>query len=43
MVARPQSFSIDLSRINVRDTVKNIGKGLGSISPEYGYSWYAGF
>lgn len=31
-----------LSRISVTDTVKNIGKGLGSISPEFGYSWYAG-
>jgi len=26
----------------VTDTLKNIGKGLGSISPEEGYSWYAG-
>ena len=31
-----------LSRIVVTDTLKNIGKGLGSISPEIGYSWYAG-
>ena len=31
-----------LSRILVTDTVKNIGKGLGSLAPEYGYSWYAG-
>ena len=31
-----------LSRITVTDTMKNIGKGLGSASPEYGYSWYAG-
>jgi DMSO/TMAO reductase YedYZ molybdopterin-dependent catalytic subunit len=31
-----------LSHITVTDTVKNIGKGLGSIAPEYGYSWYAG-
>jgi len=31
-----------LARITVVDTVKNIGKGLGSPSPEYGYSWYAG-
>jgi len=31
-----------LSRITVTDSVKSIGKGLGSISPEYGYSWYAG-
>jgi len=31
-----------LSRITVTDTMKDIGKGLGSISPELGYSWYAG-
>src|SRR5262245_8298412 len=31
-----------LSRIMVTDTLKNIGKGLGSVSPEVGYSWYAG-
>jgi DMSO/TMAO reductase YedYZ molybdopterin-dependent catalytic subunit len=31
-----------LSRVLVTDTVKNIGKGLGSIQPEEGYSWYAG-
>jgi DMSO/TMAO reductase YedYZ molybdopterin-dependent catalytic subunit len=31
-----------LSRIMVVNTLKNIGKGLGSISPEIGYSWYAG-
>jgi DMSO/TMAO reductase YedYZ molybdopterin-dependent catalytic subunit len=31
-----------LSRITVTDTLKNIGEGLGSISPEIGYSWYAG-
>jgi DMSO/TMAO reductase YedYZ molybdopterin-dependent catalytic subunit len=31
-----------LSRITVTDTLKNIGKGLGSSSPEEGYSWYAG-
>jgi DMSO/TMAO reductase YedYZ molybdopterin-dependent catalytic subunit len=31
-----------LSRITVTDTLKNIGKGLGSSSPEIGYSWYAG-
>jgi DMSO/TMAO reductase YedYZ molybdopterin-dependent catalytic subunit len=31
-----------LSRITVTDTLKNIGKGLGSASPEYGYSWFAG-
>ncbi len=31
-----------LSRITVTDSLKNIGAGLGSISPEEGYSWYAG-
>ena len=31
-----------LSRITVTDTLKNIGNGLGSVSPEVGYSWYAG-
>jgi DMSO/TMAO reductase YedYZ molybdopterin-dependent catalytic subunit len=31
-----------LSRITVTSTVKNIGQGLGSVSPEQGYSWYAG-
>jgi len=31
-----------LSTITVTDSLKDIGKGLGSISPEYGYSWYAG-
>jgi DMSO/TMAO reductase YedYZ molybdopterin-dependent catalytic subunit len=31
-----------LSRITVTDSLKNIGSGKGSISPDYGYSWYAG-
>jgi DMSO/TMAO reductase YedYZ molybdopterin-dependent catalytic subunit len=31
-----------LTRITVTDTQKNIGTGLGSIAPGYGYSWYAG-
>ena len=31
-----------LTRLSVVDTVKNIGKGLGSGAPEAGYSWYAG-
>jgi len=31
-----------LSRITVTDTLKDIGAGLGSVSPEIGYSWYAG-
>jgi DMSO/TMAO reductase YedYZ molybdopterin-dependent catalytic subunit len=31
-----------LSHITVIDTLKNIGNGQGSISPDFGYSWYAG-
>lgn len=31
-----------ITRITVTDTLKNLGKGLGSASPEGGYSWYAG-
>jgi hypothetical protein len=31
-----------LSRITVTDNLKNFGKGLGSVAPEFGYSWYAG-
>ena len=31
-----------LSRITVTDSLKDIGEGLGSVSPELGYSWYAG-
>jgi DMSO/TMAO reductase YedYZ molybdopterin-dependent catalytic subunit len=31
-----------LSQITVVDSLKDIGRGLGSISPELGYSWYAG-
>jgi len=31
-----------LSRIIVTDTVKNFGRGLGSSSPEHGFSWYGG-
>jgi DMSO/TMAO reductase YedYZ molybdopterin-dependent catalytic subunit len=31
-----------LSRITVTDSLKNIKTGLGSVSPEFGYSWYAG-
>jgi DMSO/TMAO reductase YedYZ molybdopterin-dependent catalytic subunit len=31
-----------LSRIEVVDTLDGIGEGLGSFSPEVGYSWYAG-
>lgn len=31
-----------LSRITVTDNLKSIRNGQGSISPDYGYSWYAG-
>ena len=31
-----------LAQISVVDSLKDIGQGLGSISPELGYSWYAG-
>ncbi len=31
-----------LQRISVVDSMKDIGTGLGSASPDYGYSWYAG-
>jgi DMSO/TMAO reductase YedYZ molybdopterin-dependent catalytic subunit len=31
-----------LARMTVTDSLKNIGNGLGSVSPDYGYSWYAG-
>lgn len=31
-----------MTRIAFTDTLKNIGNGLGSFSPEVGYSWYAG-
>ncbi len=29
-------------RVDVVDSVGNIGKGLGGANPEYGYAWYAG-
>ncbi len=31
-----------LARITVTDSLKDIRNGLGSVSPDYGYSWYAG-
>jgi DMSO/TMAO reductase YedYZ molybdopterin-dependent catalytic subunit len=31
-----------ISQITVTDDIKKFGKGQGSISPDYGYSWYAG-
>ena len=31
-----------LASLTVTDDLKRFGKGLGSVSPEYGYAWYAG-
>jgi DMSO/TMAO reductase YedYZ molybdopterin-dependent catalytic subunit len=31
-----------LSRMTVVDSLKNVGNGKGSISEDYGYTWYAG-
>jgi DMSO/TMAO reductase YedYZ molybdopterin-dependent catalytic subunit len=31
-----------ITHLTVTDSLKNFGKGLGSIEPEAGYSWYAG-
>ncbi|HEY1767566.1 MAG TPA: molybdopterin-dependent oxidoreductase [Terracidiphilus sp.] len=31
-----------VTHITVTDNIKRFGKGLGSVDPEYGYSWYAG-
>lgn len=31
-----------LSRITMTDSLKGFGSGQGSVSPDYGYSWYAG-
>ncbi|MEO7965598.1 MAG: molybdopterin-dependent oxidoreductase [Gemmatimonadaceae bacterium] len=31
-----------VTRLTVTDSMKGFGKGLGSVSPETGYSWYAG-
>lgn len=31
-----------LNRLTVTDDAKKFGKGLGSMSPELGYAWYAG-
>lgn len=31
-----------INRITLTDNLKSLGKGLGSASPEAGYSWYAG-
>lgn len=31
-----------IAHLTVTDDLKRFGKGLGSVSPEYGYAWYAG-
>jgi DMSO/TMAO reductase YedYZ molybdopterin-dependent catalytic subunit len=31
-----------VTSLTVTDSLKRFGKGLGSVSPEFGYSWYAG-
>ena len=31
-----------INRLTVTDNLRSFGKGLGSASPEAGYSWYAG-
>jgi hypothetical protein len=31
-----------ITRLTVTDSLKEFGAGLGSSSPEAGYSWYAG-
>jgi DMSO/TMAO reductase YedYZ molybdopterin-dependent catalytic subunit len=31
-----------ITRLTLTDSLKQFGKGLGSVEPEYGYSWYAG-
>jgi DMSO/TMAO reductase YedYZ molybdopterin-dependent catalytic subunit len=31
-----------ITRLTVTDSLKNLGKGLGSPEPEFGYAWYAG-
>lgn len=31
-----------ITHMTVTDDIKKFGKGLGSVDPEYGYSWYAG-
>ncbi len=31
-----------ITHLTITDSMKKFGKGLGSVSPEYGYSWYAG-
>ena len=31
-----------INKLTITDSMKNFGKGLGSVSPEFGYAWYAG-
>ena len=31
-----------ITRLTLTDSLKKFGKGLGSVSPESGYAWYAG-
>jgi len=31
-----------ITHLTVTDSMKRFGKGLGSVSPEYGYAWFAG-
>ena len=31
-----------IASLTVTDSLKHFGKGLGSVSPEFGYAWYAG-
>ena len=31
-----------VTQLTLTDSLKGFGKGLGSVSPEYGYAWYAG-
>jgi DMSO/TMAO reductase YedYZ molybdopterin-dependent catalytic subunit len=31
-----------ITRLTVSDSAKKFGKGLGSVAPDYGYTWYAG-
>jgi DMSO/TMAO reductase YedYZ molybdopterin-dependent catalytic subunit len=31
-----------VTQLTLTDDLKNFGKGLGSVEPEFGYAWYAG-
>jgi len=31
-----------VTRLTLNDSLKKLGKGLGSAAPEAGYGWYAG-